>query len=319
MFSYFEKGIKDTTPQRTIDLPSLIRIIRNNPQRISIEHIRTLRKSGDEYRQLKRKLPNITPNCRVKYRNFEGENFEMNFVGQSGYIYFDTDDVTNVKESKEEFIKKYGHLVSMVCKSSSCGGLSILFKLEDIITIKSKEQFFGIWEHIRTTILKDEKIDTDCKDFGRSMYISYDPDVYVNFENEIKVELNDTKTIEKRVNQCKAENGANTNTLVYSFSKKKKEKYSYREISINDVLKKLITKTRVIVENPIVDFKPIEYARVFNRKIILDGKKRRTYRKMIHQLVYLNPDIDRRYILSYLTYVNYWYAKPRSEEHTSEL
>ena len=204
MFSYFQKGITDTTPSKIIDLPLLVKIIQNNPERILIEHIRVLKKEGNgEIKELKRKLPNITPNCIVKYRKLESEEeFNNNFISYSHYIYFDTDDIQNIEEYKEYFIKQYGNLVSLVSKSTSCGGLSILFKLTNTIT--SKEQFFQVWDSIRTTILKAEKVDLNCKDIGRAMFISYDPDVYFNYGNEITVDIDystPNTNIEKGITQ----------------------------------------------------------------------------------------------------------------------
>ena len=313
MFSYFKEGIKDVNPEKIIDLPTLIKIIKNNPERSLIEWIRTLRKQGiHEYKELKKKLPNITPNCIVGYRNLKDDNFDRNFTAPSGYIYFDTDDIINVDEYKQYFIKKYGHLVSMVSKSSSCSGLSFLFKLTFNIT--TKEQFFQVWDVIRTTILKDETIDPLCKDIGRAMFISYDPEVYVNYDNEITVEYI------KEVKQSIIYEGDN-NRLIYSFlenkntpvsdKNNKKVVYRYTAFNIDEVLSKLITSTSVNVINPIVDFYPIDYAEVFFRKVITDGNKRKYYSSMIHQLVYLNPDIDKIYIYSYLFYINNNYAKPK--------
>ncbi len=67
MFSQFEKGIKDTKCSKIIGLPELIQIVRNNPKEQKIETIRNLRKNGDEfYKELKSKLPYITPNCIVR-------------------------------------------------------------------------------------------------------------------------------------------------------------------------------------------------------------------------------------------------------------
>jgi len=313
VFSYFKNGIKDTNPEKIIDLPTLIKIIKNNPERTLIGQIRQLRiDSNNEYKELKKKLPNITPNCIVGYRNLKDDNFDRNFTAPSGYIYFDTDDIINVDEYKQYFITKYGHLVSMVSKSSSCGGLSILFKLTFNIT--TKEQFFQVWDIIRTTILKDEIIDIECKDIGRAMFISYDPEVYVNYDNEISVEYI------KEVKQSIIYEGDN-NRLIYSFlenkntpvsdKNKKKVVYIYTAFNIDEVLSKLITSTRVNVINPIVDFYPVDYAEVFFRKVIVDGNKRKYYSSMIHQLVYLNPDIDKIYIYSYLFYINNNYAKPK--------
>jgi len=306
VFSYFKNGITDTNPQKIIDLPALIKTIKNNPERALIEWIRVLRTNGnDEYKELKRGLPNITPNCMVRYRSLQDDDFERNFQSFNQYIFFDID--TPGDEYKQYFIKKYGHLVSMVSKSSSGGGLSILLKVSNTIT---KDNFESIWYNIRTTILKDETVDEKCKDIGRAMFISYDPEVYYNYDNEITVEISDTKDIVKEENHPISYGGYN-NRLVYSFSNKKKEEYSYSVLPIDIVLTKLDRRTRVSVDNPIIDFKPVEYAEVYIPKVIKDGTKHTIYTAMIHQLVYLNPSIEKEYIFSFLFYVNNNHAKPR--------
>jgi len=306
VFSYFKNGITDTNPQKIIDLPTLIRIIKDNPEKSLINWIRVLRQNNNpEYEKLKKGLPNITTNCLVKYRKLSGDDFDKNFQSFSQYIYFDID--TPGEEYKQYIIKKYGHQVSMVCTSSSGGGVSLLFKVSNTIT---KENFEQIWYDIRTTILKDEPIDEICKDIGRAMFISYDPEVYYNYDNEITVEISDTKDVVKEENHP-ISYGENNNRLVYSFSDKKKEEYSYSVLPIDIVLTKLDRRTKVSVDNPIIDFKPVEYAEVYIPKIIKDGTKHTIYTAMIHQLVYLNPSIEKEYIFSFLFYVNNNHAKPR--------
>ena len=307
MFSYFKTGITDTNPEKIIDLPTLIKIIKNNPERSLIEWIRVLRTNGndEEYKELKKTLPYITPNCIVGYRSLKDDNFERNFIAPSRYIYFDID--TPGDEYKQYIINKYGHQLSVVCKSSSGGGVSLLFKVSNTIT---KDNFESIWHIIRTTILKDETVDEKCKDIGRCMFISHDPEVYCNYDNEIIVEISDTKDIVKEENHPISYGGDN-NRLIYSFSNKKKEEYSYSVLPIDIVLTKLDRRTRVLVDNPIIDFKPVEYAEVYIPKVIKDGTKHTIYTAMIHQLVYLNPSIEKEYIFSFLFYVNNNHAKPK--------
>jgi hypothetical protein len=314
VFSYFKNGISDINPKKIIDFPTLIKTIKNNSESDIIEEIRQLRKDENEnYKVLKNSLPIITPNCILSKRNLKDQNFEINFTAASGYIYFDIDNIINLEEYKKYFIEKYGNLVSIVSKSISCGGISILFKLTNNIT--TKDQFFQIWDKIRTTILKEENIDNRCKDIGRSWSIPYDPDVYYNYDNEITVEILETKDFINEVNHPITYNKYN-NRVNYSFSNKGNE-YLYNVISIDIVLKKLIRKTMVFVSNAVFDFKPIEYAEVYIPKVIKDGTKHNIYTAMIHQLVFLNPLIEKEYIFSFLFYINNNYAKPKM--NTKEL
>ncbi len=157
-----------------MDFPKLIKIIQNNPQRIEIEGVRQLRSDGNnEYKALKRQLPIITPNCLVHERSLEGENFNINFISFSQYIYFDFDIDMNVDDFKRYMVDKYKDKASLICISSSKGGISILFKVSNTLT---KDNFLHAWTYIRDNILTVEKdmIDEHCKNIGRVLHISYE-------------------------------------------------------------------------------------------------------------------------------------------------
>ena len=302
MFSFFEDGITDTECKKIIGLPELRQLIRNNPNVEKIAELRHLRKIGDDsYKVLKSRLPNITPNCIVTKRNLDDKHINQTFRQFSQYLYFDFDNQSNPQEYKRYFIEKYGHLVSMVCISSGYGGITALFKVRNQLTL---DNFDVVWDKVRNTILSGETVDPNCTGIGRAMFISHDPDVYCNFDNEINVEIsvviNDKD--EKRVNQSKTCNEINFRLNSPSSI-----------ISINDILAKIRTRTTVEHPSPVVDFIPLEYTEVYFQKNIPDGTKHKTYTSMIHTLVYLNPDADRQYIFSYLYFINERHAKPKME------
>jgi hypothetical protein len=301
MFSYFKNGIKDTAYSKFIDLQTLVGIVRNNPEVDKITQIRTRRINGDSsYKQLKEQLPNITPNCMVSKRVLNGENFNANFLQASGYIYFDF-DIKNAEEYKKYFIEKYGDKTSFVCLSASKGGIATLFKVKNPIT---NDNFEVIRNYIIDNILSGEPIDKNAGGIGRAMFISHDPDVYVNFENEIEIELADApvKPPEKEGKQ------SNSSTF---FTNRLNSPFSV--LSIDKVYEKLHTCTQVEVLNPIVDFKPVEFVEVYIPEVIKDGTKHTIYQSMIHHLVHLNPDIEKEYIFSFLFYVNNRFAKPKMD------
>lgn len=306
VFNYIENGIKKTIPNKQISLSNLEGIIKNNPKKSFIEYIIDLKRSGDKsFRDEKKKLPNILPNCIVKKRNLEGENFELNFISSTGYIYIDIDYKGNdIQGFKEYFINRYGHLVTMVSLSSTHGGLAILFRITN--KIQSQDDFYQIWSNLKDTILKDESIDEDCKDIGRAMFIPYDPNVFINYSNTITVELvreyvKETKV--KSMSQCISKRGSK---YILSHT-------IYKLYDITTILKVLKLKTPVICNNPVVDVYPIDYTIVTFHKNIQDGNKRKMYNVIIHGLVYLNPDIEPDYIFSYLNYINNKYATPSME------
>lgn len=301
MFSYFKDGINDTSCVKFIDLSTLVGLIKNNPEAEKITQIRNLRNCGDSYyKQLKKQLPYITPNCLVNLRSLDEDNFRTNFIRSSGYIYFDIDTI-NPDVYKDYFIKKYGHLASLVCLSSSQGGISVLFKIRNEIT---NDNFELIRNQIINTILIGEPIDNNAGGFGRAMFISSDAQVYVNYENEIEISVDEINTtpLKKEVKQSNSSTFF-TNILNSPFS----------VLSIDKVYEKLHTCTQVEVINPVVDFKPVEFVEVYIPEAIKDGSKHIIYQSMIHHLVHLNPDLEKEYIFSFLFYVNNVFARPRME------
>ena len=79
MISYFENGVKQTRPNKEIDIYELVEIIRHNPKIDLINEIRKLKRDGnDNYKLLKKGLPNITPNCLVSKRNVSTDINSLN-------------------------------------------------------------------------------------------------------------------------------------------------------------------------------------------------------------------------------------------------
>jgi hypothetical protein len=302
MFSLFKDGITDTSYSRHIDLPALVKMIRENPLREKIETIRSLRRNNDDYyKKLKSELPNITPVCMVKERNLKND-FDKNFIQFSQFLYFDFDK-SNASEFKEYFINRYGKIVSVVCLSSSGGGISVLVKVKNTIT---RDNFSEVLKNVKDTFFKDETNDPLCKDIGRVMFISYDPDVFFNYENEVELTL-PFETLQpdkskKREPQCINLRDLN-NTL----------EFPGKLIQIEEILRVLVTKTVVAVVNPVVDYKSVEIVKFFIPRIIHDGEKHSTYSRMIQTLIYINPEVDRDVIYSYLWYINNRFARPKME------
>jgi hypothetical protein len=296
MFSLFEKAntyekIKDFT------FNELIKIIKDHPQKDYIESIRKKRRNGDlSYKSDKRDLLSFTPNCSVhSARKFSDGHFLKNFNAGSEYIYIDIDGVQDAFYYKKEFIKKYGDIVSLVAVSSSLGGLFILIKLNRLIS--SIEDFSIVWEHFNTNVFAG-KVDTNTKDFNRVNFITCDPDVYINYENEY--DIKDIGLKEK----CKIEKRTFTTNSIPSteISSKRASK-----IEIRDVLSNLIFKTQIdFNKHEIVKYQVVEdYIEVTQFGAISDGKKRSTFTAIMIALKYLNPETEKeKYIHAYLKCIN---------------
>jgi hypothetical protein len=297
MFSLFKGGIQDKFLNRHIDLPSLVKLIKNNPESLKIEKVRELRRSVKDYDKLKKSLPNITPNCLLKVRKFK--DAEYNLIAPSSYIYFDIDDYPNSQTLKDRFIEEYGHLASLICISCSGGGISVLFKVSNIL--KNENDFLITRQYIIDNILVKEKIDTNAGGIARAMFISSDSNLFFNYDNEIEIPEYYFKNKNLINKKCTNEVIKPLYNMVHSNCALLEP---FNPTPIKEVLEQLIFETQVKVINSIVEFKEVEYVEIRYGYIIKDGFKHKTFTNIIHKLVYLNPNSERQILLSYLYHIN---------------
>ncbi len=305
MLSLFNDGLKQNKPSKSVTFDELVDLIKFNKNKDIIQQIRYLKSNGDvSHKKIKESMPNVTPNCLVSHKKLSDDVFENNFKSFSGYIYFDFD--TSIPNYKEYFISKYGKDVALVSKSIGGGGISVMVKVDIEIT---KENFKDVWYHIRNSIFKEEPADNSCCNIGRCWLIPYDDNLYVNKNNILHLELIKIKHFEKNAIQGKIPSSISYNINTYILN------CTYVTKDIKEVRSKLILQSNVNVNNHILDFNPEYVCKIFIPKNIPNGKKRITYRNIIHNLVYLNPDVEPIYIFSFLNFVNRFHARPSREYH----
>jgi hypothetical protein len=81
-------------------------------------------------------------------------------------------------------------------------------------------------------------------------------------------------------------------------------------IDIKKIFEVLKFESVTYVYNKVLDFNPVYTCKVYIPKNIPNTKKRKTYRNIIHNLVYLNPTAEPIYIYSYLYFINRYHAQP---------
>jgi hypothetical protein len=301
MFSYFNGGIKNIYPKKYIDFPSLVKLIKNNPEKLKIEKVRELRRSGLDYSIPKSYLPYVTPNSLVKVRKLKDADY--NLIAPSSYFYIDIDDYPNSQKLKDRFIVEYGHLASLICISCSGGGISILFKVSN--HLKTEKDFQIARQYIVDNIIVGEKNDENVKDLARAMFISSDPDLFYNYENEIEIPAILFKRKRKEDEKCLMESKKSHSDMIRIDCTPLD---SFIPTPIDEVLAQLIFETPVNVENPVVDYKEVDYVEIRFKYLIKDTLKHKTFTSMLHKLIYLNPTADRQLLLSYLYHVNEGYT-----------
>jgi hypothetical protein len=301
MFSYFKGGIQDKYLNRHIDLPSLVKLIKNNPEKFKIEKVRELRRLGKDYDTIKKSLPNVTPNCLLKVRKLKDADY--NLIAPSSYIYFDIDDYPKSQKLKDRFIDEYGHLASLVCISCSGGGISIFFKVSNHLKIEN--DFLIARQYIIDNILVNEKIDNNAGGIARAMFISSDPDLFYNYENELDIPVELFKMRKYKDDNCRLEDKISNDNMIRIHCAPQEP---FIPTPIKEVLEQLILETPVIVENPVVDYNEVNYVEIRFQYLIKDGLKHKTFTNMTHKLLFLNPSADKHLLLSYLYHVNEEYT-----------
>jgi len=297
MFSLYEGNIYNNIPSKTIDFNTLINIIRTNPYKRDYKVIRTHKKGDIEYNQGKKELVRCNPNCVLKYNSISGPDFEKNYEMGSGYIYLDIDHLDNPLEFKKEFISKYKEVVSMVCLSSGGSGLSVLVKINHLIT--SKHEYKCIIDFLKSQYFGDVEFDSGSDKLSQMWFISHDPNVFVNTEVCIDV----TEGL-KCVDQGIIHRVVSNNTLFYALEKE------IMYLSIADINSNLITRTKYNNKKDI-DIETIPWTDIKIPRVIRDGSKRRIYTRLIHSLFHLNPEVEPKYVLGYIYNVNRNCADPK--------
>jgi hypothetical protein len=296
MFSLFNKGIADCNPARKISIEALVKLIKTNDTP-TIQSIRALDQNAPGYdvakKKLKQKLAYITPNCTVSYRD------DDHITEFSGYMYFDIDHIEDPTEYKDKLIQDYKGYISMVCLSCSGTGLSIFTKIEDEITLLN---FKSIREYICQHGFKDLNLDPKTTIKTNAWFISYDPDCYFDPSSVIEIPENNIRNEDQEKKK-----GASHNIYNPPIDSLRSAPLHYQSIPISEVYRTLRFRTDVEITNKIFDMRTVEYCEVYIPKDyrIKGGDKTRFFRQIIHNLVYLNPDADPDYILSYLIYLNY--------------
>lgn len=308
MFSYSSKPLKGSSEiEENIDFSKLVRLIRNHPNKDIVYESTTLRQEGRdvECRNLKKsKLPWLTPNCIVKKRLLDNEiNFNQNFIQSSGYIYYDVDDFSDIL-TKDEFISHYGHITSLISKSVTGRGISILVRINR--KIETKEDFLLTYDYIKQEYFPSIKFDDKVRIFGCAWILPFDEDVFVNYDNELE--------IPKFLNEGSNDVYKNTPQHIRGMNPYVE---SIREGDVELVDSGVGFETHILETK--IDFdglyciKPTLVLSIRFPERIVDDTKHKVFRKVVHDFVHLNPNASLNSTIRFICHINSDFAKPPME------
>jgi DNA-binding MarR family transcriptional regulator len=308
MFSYSSKPLKGSSEiEENIDFSKLVRLIRNHPNKDIVFESTTLRQEGRdvECRNLKNsKLPWLTPNCIVRKRLLDNEiNFYQNFIHSSGFIYYDVDDLSEIT-SKEEFISNYGHLTSLISKSVTGRGISILVRINR--KIETKEDFLLTYDYIKQEYFPSIKFDDSVRRFGSAWILPFDEDVFVNYDSEIEI----PKFINEGscdVYKLPPQHIHGMNPYVESIREGDVEL-----VDLVEGFESHILETKVDFEG-VYCIKPTLVLSIRFPERIVDNTKHKVFRKVVHDFVHLNPNASLNSTIRFISHINSDFAKPPME------
>ena len=311
--TYYEEGgvneIKE--PLCYITLEELSMRVKYNPNVRLYKSLREWRITDkDRYDNEKRKLPYISPHVETIGRRLSDEDYEINFRSFTQLMYFDIDDVENVDKEKQRIINQYKDIVSFVCISPSGRGITIIIQIENEIT---KDNFSMIWNSIRLNEFREEKVDTKATGIGRLMFLSYDPNVYFNPQATLSIDFTMDENVGNQYNTVGVKITNRVNSHILNSNKITKKKY--RIYDIKEILKIINTTTQVEVESELVDLKEVDYISMYIPRTIIKGRRHSTFFRMIHYLMYLNPNVEIDYIFSYMWLINNCCTSPRLDKN----
>lgn len=161
------KSLRNTKPESTVSVLSILEEIRTDKYKTQIEEIRNF--DNPSKNPLKDKLPVFTPTGIFNHRSMAGlENY-------NGLMCLDIDHIENPEQLKEQ-CKKLNYVFSAFVTPSG-KGLKVLIK-----TNATSENYREIELKVATAFQHDTGAirDNHCKDIARIQFVSYDPEIYIN-------------------------------------------------------------------------------------------------------------------------------------------
>ena len=184
------RGINSPVVLSNVQYTTVLNFIKN-PSKQHLRKIQDFRKTGKE--EMKLNIPVVTWAGMFSYRNKNSIEKFSNFI----YVDFDDFEEVTIEETFEK-IKKLS-FIRAVWRSVSNNGLGCIIECENL----DKEHFLPTYTHI----LSEFDIQPDIlNDYSRCNVISYDLDIYVNFNSKLyprKEKAINIRTIEQDISHIK--------------------------------------------------------------------------------------------------------------------
>lgn len=294
MFS-LQRSIDDynvTIPELPIDY--LQWMIKSNPHKETISELHTLAKGTTRYKEIKDALPCVKP-----HGTFNRYATTKNFKNYSGYIFIDIDK-GNIAQIKAKLIKEYSDKVYMLGKSVGGVGLFAYVKIANKEKVTA-DNFLNVQKYVVYNLFKEFVVDPNSLGLARNHVIPYDPELLVNENASVLIPnhvLNNNNSESKKcATSCNKEG---TKENVYT------TKCTF--LDIKEVNKHIVWKTVYDIGDKDYVVEDYEQAKLYVPRIIADGDKHRKFKAMVHVILFNNPAIELKYVVSFIHFINQNYT-----------
>jgi hypothetical protein len=292
MFSII-KNYKQKFSNESISIDALIEIVKNNPQKDLITQLRSIEYKSKDFISLKEKLSCITPHGLFSKIQNNG------LIALSGYLYYDIDNFDTIKELDDTINKLINNYpIAFLQKSVSNKGFHFLIKYDT--NIIANDTFSDLHRYVGSLLIKSGfNIDKNATGLVRRMIVSYDQGIYVNKMSILNIDLKAFKDF-KESRKLEVSHKINKIKIITP-----RDTFNFDIIPLDILLTQIKIKTeysKTINGDWCID--EIDSYHIIVPKTIKDGEKRKLYIRIINALYYLNSDITRQQIISYVYYIN---------------
>ena len=191
----FYNSVNDTKPSKQISLSELYQTVKNGTNGIKdiVTEVRKYDKSNADDKKIINKLKSVLPAVHIPMggKNPTKTLTNISKDALSGFVYFDIDNIQNLKEVKKELSNS--SKISMVWFSASGTGLGVIVECDwvgDLINFKSdlNEQYQQITKYLWNVMgFGHIEIDPKANRINQVNYISYDIDAHYNQNADCEV------------------------------------------------------------------------------------------------------------------------------------
>jgi hypothetical protein len=171
IFSYFNKPITNTVPNKEISLVAVYQLIKGNTFQKETEMLTSL---TDPKEVRKYKALNFNY---VTFSGIFSKRNESNLINHSGLLTIDLDHISEMEHWKNTLLQDPYFETELLFISPSGNGLKWIITI-DLLKAKHQDNFKAVANYLKFTYQLE--VDQSGKDCSRACFLPYDPTVYIN-------------------------------------------------------------------------------------------------------------------------------------------